>query len=229
MGATLAPKTRDTLEELQRRRPQERVREIPVEVMMSNPRRVNLDNTIFSKCLSSAPSGSAPGPGGCTYEMLKVCLGGAEATLLLFRAAEDLARAEAPEPITRAFMSATMTALSKPDGGVRGIATGTSFRRLVAKTLVRQFMKVVESTCAPFQFALSTRAGTDCVGHTIRAMTDDDPECTVLSIDGIGAYDHILRSAFLTKLHNVPALQGLLPFVRFTPGTRVTSGKTAMA
>ena len=142
--------------------------------------------------------------------MLKVCLGDAEATHLLFQAAEDLARAEAPATVraeapatvTRAFMAATMTALRKPDGGVRGIATGTSFRRLVAKTLARQFGKVVESTCAPFQFALSTRAGTDCVGHTIRAMTDADPECTVLSIDGIGAYDHILRS------------QGLLPFVR---------------
>ena len=42
-------------------------------------------------------------------------------------------------------------------------------------------------------------------------MTDVD--CTVLSIDGIGAYDYILRSAFLTKLHNVPELPGLLPFV----------------
>ena len=214
IGATLAPKTRETLAELQGRRPQERVREIPDEVMASNPTRVNLDNFTFSKCLSSAPSGSAPGPGGCTYEMLKVCLGDAEATHLLFQAAEDLARAEAPATVTRAFMAATMTALRKPDGGVRGIATGTSFRRLVAKTLARQFGKVVESTCAPFQFALSTRAGTDCVGHTIRAMTDADPECTVLSIDGIGAYDHILRSAFLTKLHNVPELQGLLPFVR---------------
>ena len=48
----------------------------------------------------------------------------------------------------------------------------------------------MEAVCAPFQFALSTRAGTDCVGHTIRAMTDVDPECTVLSIDGVGAYDH---------------------------------------
>ena len=128
---------------------------------------------------------------------------------LLFQAAEDFARAEAPATVTRAFMAATMTALRKPDGGVRGIATGTSFRRLVA----RQFGKVVESTCAPFQFALSTRAGTDCVGHT-RAMTDGDPECTVLSIDGIGAHDHILRSAFLTKLHNVP-----------TPGPRHTCGE----
>ena len=27
----------------------------------------------------------------------------------------------------------------------------------------------------PFQFALSTRAGTDCVGHVIRALTDANP------------------------------------------------------
>ena len=46
-------------------------------------------------------------------------------------------------------MSASMTALQKPDGGVRGTATGTSFRRLVARTLARQFGKAVEATCAP--------------------------------------------------------------------------------
>ena len=113
-------------------------------------------------------------------------------------------------------MSATMTALQKPDGGVRGIATGTSFRRLVARTLARQFGKAVEATCAPFQFALSTRAGTDCVGHAIRALTDANPLTTILSIDGIGAYDHVYRSGFLQKLLNVPSLQGLLPFVRAT-------------
>ena len=143
-----------------------------------------------------------------------MCLEDAETTHLLHRAAEDLARAEAPQAITRAFMAAYMTALQKPDGSVRGIATGTTFRRLVARTLARQFGKAVESVCAPFQFALSTRAGTDCVGHAIRAMTDADPECTVLSIDGVGAYDHVLRSSFLAKLHSVPSLQGLLPFVR---------------
>ena len=109
-----------------------------------------------------------------------------------------------------------MTALQKPDGGVRGIATGTSFRRLVAKTLARQFSKQVETTCAPFQFALSTRAGTDCVGHAIRALTDADLTATVLSIDGIGAYDHVLRSAMMSKLFDVPCLRGLLPFVRAT-------------
>ena len=46
----------------------------------------------------------------------------------------------------RQVLDATMTALQKPEsGGVRGIATGTSFRRLVAKCLARQFRKAVES------------------------------------------------------------------------------------
>ena len=62
IGATLAPKTRETLAELQGRRLQERVREIPEEVMASNPTRVNLDNFTFSKCLSSAPFGQRSWP-----------------------------------------------------------------------------------------------------------------------------------------------------------------------
>ena len=44
-----------------------------------------------------------------------------------------------------------------------------------ARTLARQFGKAEEATCAPFQFALPTRAGTDCVGHAIRAVTDANP------------------------------------------------------
>ena len=107
-----------------------------------------------------------------------------------------------------------LTALLKREGGVRGIATGTSFRRLVAKSLARQFSKEVERACAPFQFALSMRAGTDCVGHVIRALTEANPTATVLSVDGIGAYDHVFRGAMLSKLLSEPALHGLLPFVR---------------
>ena len=114
--------------------------------------------------------------------MLRVCLDDPEVFQLLFRAAEDCAAATMPETARKAFMSATMTALQKPDGSVRGIATGTSFRWLVAKTLARQFGKAVEATCAPFQFALSTRAGTDCVGHAIRAVTEANHHATVLSM-----------------------------------------------
>ena len=75
-------------------------------------------------------------------------------------------------------------------------------------------MKDVEKTCAICQFALSTLVGTDCVGHAVRAITDLDPRLTVLSIDGIGVFDHVFRSAFMEKLLEVEPLRPLLPFVR---------------
>ena len=71
------------------------VREIPPVVLDYTPERpLDLDADLFGQCLSSAPSGTAPGPGGCTNEMLRVCLDDREVLQLLFRAAEDAARGE---------------------------------------------------------------------------------------------------------------------------------------
>ena len=53
-GATLAPKTGDTLRELQERRPRERVREILAEILnYVADQPLVLDGTLFSKCLAS--------------------------------------------------------------------------------------------------------------------------------------------------------------------------------
>ena len=150
VGAALSPKTEETLEELRRRRPQAALRQIPQEVMDYAPDSpLAMDMKIFAKCLRTAPAGSSAGPGGCSNEMLKVCLDDEETCQLLFLAAEDFARGTAPN-VSQCFMLANLTALQKKDGGVRGIATGTTFRRLVAKTLARQFSRQVEAACAPF-------------------------------------------------------------------------------
>ena len=170
------------------------------------------------KCLKSAPRRASPGPGGCTYEHLKTLLDDTDTMELLFEATTSLARANVPIEIAEVLMGARLTALTKPDGGVRGIATGSSLRRLVARILARQFMGAFEKECAPFQYALSTRASTDCVGHLLRASTDRDPTSTVLSVDGIGAYDHVLRSAMLGRLLQIPAARAILPFVRLSCG-----------
>ena len=47
-----------------------------------------------------------------------------------------------------------------------------------------------------------------------RAMTDLNSRATVLSVDGIGACDRVLRSSMLGKLLEVPRLRALIPFVR---------------
>ena len=137
---------------------------------------------------------------------------------LLVDAAAELARAEVPAEVAESLTLARMTALSKKGGGARGIATGTSLRRLVARILARQVAPEIEAACAPFQYALSTRAGTDCVGHLLRIATDADPLATVLSIDGVGAYDHVSREAMLSKLSRLPSASALLPFVRLSYG-----------
>ena len=144
VGSPLAPKNEETLRELLERRPQVATREIPREVLdFSPPAPLELNFKLFSNCLRSAPAGSSPGPGGCTNEMLKVCLDDQETLQLLFCAADEFARGDVPRGVGHCFTLATLTALQK-DGGVRGIATGTTFRR--SKSASRSKQRVLHSS-----------------------------------------------------------------------------------
>ena len=84
----------------------------------------------------------------------------------------------------------------RPDGGVRGIVVGDIFRRLVARTMAKQISKRVEAATAPFQYALKTKAGCECVAHVLQTLTDLDPEATVMSIDGVGISCNAMFEAF---------------------------------
>ena len=107
-----------------------------------------------------------------------------------------------------------MVALQKPDGGVRGLVMSDVFRRLVGRTLAQQFSGHFNTFCAPFQYALSARAGTEALARAVRIATEASGRTTVLSIDGVGAYDHISRSCMLQGLQSDPILATLSPYVR---------------
>ena len=55
-----------------------------------------------------------------------------------------------PEPFLEGIRLGRMTALKKPDGGVRGIVVGDIIRRLVARTIAKQVSKQAEAATAPF-------------------------------------------------------------------------------
>ena len=88
-----------------------------------------------------------------------------------------------------------------------------AFRRVVARTLAQQYAGAFQSACAPFQYALQARAGAESLARAVRAAMELDARTTVLSIDGVGAYDHISRACMLGGLKRTPGLTGLLPFV----------------
>ena len=45
-------------------------------------------------------------------------------------------------------------------------------------------------------------------------MTDIDNDLVVLSIDGVGAFDHVSRACIFEQLEATPELHDLIPFVR---------------
>ena len=62
-------------------------------------------------------------------------------------------------------------------------------------------------------FSNMPKSGGECIAHSLQALTDFDPRATVLSIDGIGAFDLISRGAMLDGLRSVAGGDSVLPFV----------------
>ena len=79
--------------------------------------------------------------------------------------------------------------------------------------LLNKVVLAVEEATAPFQHALSTKGGGECVAHAIQSLTELDPRATVLSVDGIGAFDLIACATMLDGPLNVDGGDSVLPFV----------------
>ena len=127
------------------------------------------------------------GLSGATFAMYKLLLDDEVAIDLLTGAVKRLARADVAHEVAEALAMSRLTALPKPHGGVRGIATGDVFRCLVSRVLARVYADVFDAATRPYQFALQTRAGTDCRAGMLRAAVELDPTDTVVSIDGRSA------------------------------------------
>ena len=115
-----------------------------------------------------------------------------------------------------------MVALSKLAGGVRALVMGDVFRRLVSRTCAQQTAAAFQSVCALFQYALSTRAGSEALAPELRLATELEPCTTVLSVAGVGAYDHISRAAVFEGLRRDERLESLIPYVRLFYGSQST-------
>ena len=220
-GASVAPGTRRTLDALRDpgRRPPKARDLIPGAILNLEPEvPFQLDEFKLASNVQSARRGAAPGPSGMSAEHLRLVLDNVRDTNLLYLMAEQLARGRVSPSIADALRLGRMNALQKPNGGVRGIVAGDVLRRLVGRTVAQQVSEVVEAATRPHQYAMSTRAGTGRIAHIIQVLTESNPRSTVLSIDGVGAYDSISRKAMLEALVRMPGGSQILPFVRLFYG-----------
>ena len=89
----------------------------------------SLDGEMLLTCLRKSRRGAAAGPSGMTADHLFPILENERDSSLFVQAATSLARGNIPEVIMEAIRFGQMTALRKPDGGVRGIVVGDIVRR----------------------------------------------------------------------------------------------------
>ena len=59
-----------------------------------------------------------------------------------------------------------------------GVVAGDIVRRLVARTMSQQLMEAVQAATAPFQYAMSTKSGCECIAHALQGLTEMDPRAT---------------------------------------------------
>ena len=156
----------------------------------------------------TARRGAAAGPSGMTAEHVSTILDNEADSMLLAEACSLLARGDVPTEIIEAIRVGRLMALQKPDGGVRGIVVGDIVRRLVAKTMAKQVAKQTEKATAP--------SSTPCPRkQVVSALLNVDSNATIVSIDGVGAYDLVSWNSML---------RGLLRMGRGSTGSRHNDG-----
>ena len=124
-------------------------------------------------------------------EHYKLLVEHSDAFAPLAEAATILARADVLHVIAEGLAMTRMTALHKPGGGVRGIATSDTFRRLVSRTLAAAWTPVFDEATPPFQYPLCTGAGVDALTARLHVTLESDPQATAVSLDGRSAYMRI--------------------------------------
>ncbi|CAE7229638.1 unnamed protein product, partial [Symbiodinium pilosum] len=209
-AAPLAPATVEPPATLRDPAKRPQTRQVPLPGWLADyvgPAPLAVDPAKLRANLQSARWGAAAGPSG----LVRV-------RDLLVIAAQRLAQADVPDDVAAGLRLGRMVALLKPSGGIRALVMGDVFRRLVSRTLAQQFSTPLQEACAPYQYALSTRAGAEALERALRVATDMSTSTTVVSVDGVGAYDHISRKCMFDGLLASPALVPLVPLVRLFYG-----------
>ena len=226
LAPPLAPADEATLQALQdpsRRPPQYApldpdIRAFSPDVPLALSREILISN------LRRSRRGAAPGPSGYTAEMLRPVLDDPAALEALHAVAELLARALLP---TLRSASAASSLLASPLVGCGASLSATS---CAASWRVRSRSSSwepsarppgrISTRCPPVPGRISTRrAGAEALAHSLHIEFDLDPSLTVLSVEGVGAFDLISRQAMLAALHGVPDACRALPFVRLFYGS----------
>ena len=154
---------------------------------------------------------AAPGPLGMTVEHLRPLLDNPRDVHALFLMAGQLAQQKQPSVH---FVWASLP-WGSPQEEWGALLLETLFEDLCHAQSLSSSMMLSRMQ---HHFSKHCPHGQDeCIAHALQALCEQDPNATILSVDGIGAFHLVSRGAMLQGLHNVSPAS--VPFVRQFYGT----------
>ena len=134
----------------------------------------------------------------------------------LCKAINRIVSGDVSPEIATVLFGANLTPLRKKDGGIRPIASGSVFRRLVGKIVSQRIQAQLGEVLRPVQLGYGTKGGCEIAVHATRAflgMATNETRC-LLKLDFKNAFNTIRREKMLEKVKEV--IPDYLPYVSGT-------------
>jgi hypothetical protein len=216
----ILPESPDTRDALKKLHPAKSAPTCPV--LSTLPAAEEIPLHVVEKVLKSFPLDSAPGPSGLRIQHLLEALTPATRTPLLEQItalSAALAQGAAPSEVAPHLAGAGLMALSKPSGGVRPIAIGEIWRRIVGKSLCAQVKELAQAFFPPLQVGVACPLGVDAAVHVCRAWclrNAGDQAKGIVKLDFENAFNSVDRAQFLEKVRE--DFPGLARWTQWTYG-----------
>ena len=187
---------------------------------------------LVQDAISSFPPGSAPGPSGLRPCHLRDCMrkpGQASSLLqaitsLVTKAVEGLF----PLGLAPLWCASNLIPLAKKDVGVRPIAVGDTFRRLMGKVLLKApLVQTQSASLRPRQTGVGVPMACDLISMGVQSVAQStDTDWVVLQIDMRNAFNSVSRQSMLEVARaKVPSTYNWLAWCYATPCPLFCQGK----
>ncbi|GJY97152.1 putative reverse transcriptase domain-containing protein [Tanacetum coccineum] len=221
----IAPYTDATLDDLKAKHPFKPAPSLPH--IPTDHHQLLAPSGLVLDMIKSFPRGTSCGRDGLRAQHLMDCLSGAavaisdELIASITQVVNLFLDGKCPKMLGEYIASAPLTPLVKPGGGIRPIAVGTVWRRLVSKVCATMIGHSLDTYLNDLQFGVGVSGGGEAILHAVNRLIEDrsdDIGLSMLLVDFKNAFNLVDREAMLQEVRiRCPAISRWVEFCYSKP------------
>jgi len=179
---------------------------------------VTITATELQETCALAPRQSAAGVSGWSYDLIRQIVQEQEAAELGGRLLTQIGSGDGAN--STLWLRSRLVLLAKPGGGVRPLAVGEAWTRLLGRALAARTSGRARDLLAPMQLGIGVRGGVEVAAHVVasaaRVVKAGDTDLVIQTVDFSNAFNTVSRASIATQIAaHLPELTG---YVRWAYG-----------